>query len=207
MSQERLWDEFFSRQQLTQSQQDHFKDYYERLVAANKLHNITGITDLAHVLTDHFEDSLALRKFIACEELKGLGDVGTGAGFPGLPLKIIYPDIPLVLIEVNAKRRAFLQELVTHFQFSQVSIVELDWRTFLRQTDYSVELFCARASLQPEELIRVFKPSSPYKDSQLIYWASRSWQPSAEVLPFIADTYSYTVGVKERKLVLFKAQL
>ncbi len=201
---ERLWEEFFSRQQLTSIQQDQFKEYYARLVATNKLHNITAITDLALVITDHFEDSLALSNFLDCSTLKGLCDIGSGAGFPGLPLKILYPELPLVLIEVNAKKRAFMQELVTLFQFNDVDILELDWRTFLRHTEYELDMFCARASVPPEELIRVFKPVSPYRSARLVYWASQSWQPSEFVRPFIADTFDYTVGVKQRKLVLLR---
>ena len=160
---ESLWEEFFSRQHLTSPQKEQFKAYYSRLVATNKLYNITAITDLSQVITHHFDDSLALREFIDCSKLSGLADIGTGAGFPGLPIKLVYPELPLVLIEVNAKKRAFLQSLVDEFKLNDVIISELDWRTFLRKTDYQIDLFCARASLQTEELIRVFKPTSHYK--------------------------------------------
>ncbi len=146
---ERLWEEFFSRQHLTSPQQEQFKAYYSRLVVTNKLHNITAITDLSQVITHHFEDSLALREFIDCTKLSGLADIGTGAGFPGLPLKLIYPELSLVLIEVNAKKRAFLQKLVDEFNLADVIISELDWRTLLRKTDFQIDLFCARASLKP----------------------------------------------------------
>jgi len=203
MTQDRegLWAAFFSRQQLTEIQQAHFRIYYEQLVATNKLHNITAITDLAQVITDHFEDSLALRNAIEYSSLKGLGDIGTGAGFPGLPLKLIFPDLPLVLIEVNAKKRAFLQHLVRLFQLRGVVIEGLDWRTFLRQTHYDIDLFCARASLQPEELVRVYKPTSPYKEARLVYWASRTWQPSAPVQGYVQSSYEYQVGSKQRRLI------
>lgn len=204
---ERLWEAFFSRQQLTSTQQAQFKIYYEELVTTNKLHNITAITDLEMVLTDHFEDSLALRSFVDCSTLRGLCDIGTGAGFPALPLKIMFPELPLILIEVNAKKRAFLQDLVQRLGFQYVEIEDRDWRTFLRQSDYSIDLFCARASLQPEELIRVFKPTSPYKAARLVYWASHTWQPSRAVEPYVRDIFSYKVGAKMRKLVLFKASL
>lgn len=201
-STERLWKEFFTRQQLSSLQQEQFKEYYTRLVATNTLHNITAITDLAQVITDHFDDSLALRDIIAISSLRGLADIGTGAGFPGVPLKLVYPELPLVLIEVNAKKRAFLQELVDEFSLRDVIISELDWRTFLRKTDYTIDLFCARASLQPEELIRVFMASSPYKHAKLVYWASHTWQPSVRVAPFLHEEYVYTIGHKTRRLVL-----
>jgi 16S rRNA (guanine(527)-N(7))-methyltransferase RsmG len=202
MSQEQVWNEFFSRQHLTEAQQLQFRDYYTLLIETNRMHNITAITDLPRVINDHFEDSLALRELFDCSKLKGLGDIGTGAGFPALPLKIVYPDLPLFLLEVQAKKRAFLRQLCDYFHFSSVTISELDWRTFLRQTNFEIDLFCARASLQPEELVRAFMSSSPYKHSQVVYWASQGWIPSDQVEPYVDRTVSYSVGAKQRKLIL-----
>ena len=199
-----LWQAFFSRHNLTLLQQEQFKLYYQLLVATNKLHNITAITDLNKVLTNHFDDSLALRSYIESTNPSGLADIGTGAGFPGLPLKLVFPELPLVLIEVNAKKRAFLQGLVDAFSLSDVTISEYDWRTFLRKTEYNVDLFCARASLLPEELIRVFKPSSPYKEGTLVYWATQSWEPSSLVGKFVVDTKEYEIGGVSRKLMFLK---
>ncbi len=200
-----LWKEFFSRHALTSQQQEQFKEYYQLLVATNKLHNITAITDLKKVLTHHFDDSLALRSYIEATQPSGLADIGTGAGFPAIPLKLVIPELPLVLIEVNAKKRAFLQQLVERFRLTDVTISELDWRTFLRKTDYKLDLFCARASLSQEELIRVFKPSSPYNKGTLVYWASLNWQPSKKVAEYVVDTQEYEIGGVMRKLVFLKS--
>jgi 16S rRNA (guanine527-N7)-methyltransferase len=196
-----LWKDFSLRHHLTISQLTMFQEYYVRLVSANERYNLTAITDLEHVITDHFDDSLALIKKIDCSKLKGLADIGTGAGFPGIPLKIIYPSMPLYLIEVSEKKRSFLQELIDAFLFEQVHLSELDWRTFLRKTFYDIDLFCARASLQPEELIRVFKPASPYRHATLVYWAAQGWEPSQAVQQYLTTTMSYQVGAKQRYLV------
>ena len=202
---ESLWGTFCSRNSLTDRQLQLFKQYYQLLVDTCKLHNITAITDLNKVLTHHFDDSLALRSYIKQTSPKGLADIGTGAGFPALPLKLVFPDLPLVLIEVNAKKRAFLQQLVSTFELSDVIISEYDWRTFLRKTSYPVDLFCARASLRTDELIRVFKPSSPYNTATLVYWASEKWQPSTQVAAYVRDTQQYDIGVA-RKLVFMKSR-
>lgn len=199
-----LWHNFVTRNSLTQDQLEQFKQYYHLLVETNKLHNITAITDLSKVLTHHFDDSLALRSYIGQNTPTGLADIGTGAGFPGIPLKIVFPELSLVLIEVNAKKRAFLQRIVDTFGLTEVVISDYDWRTFLRKTRYKVDLFCARASLQPEELIRVFKPSSPYKESTMVYWAAQQWEPSREVAPFVQGSHEYKVGKVSRKLVFMK---
>jgi hypothetical protein len=85
-----------------------------------------------------------------------------------------------------------------------VEIVDLDWRTFLRKTTYPVDLFVARASLAPSELVRIFKPQSHYKDAHLIYWAAQQWQPDAAVARYMYEQHEYAVGDKKRQYVFFK---
>ena len=199
-----VWQDFKERHNLTDKQVAQFKQYYTLLMQANDIHNITAITDLKAVIKYHFEDSLALGQFLDLSSTAGLADVGTGGGFPGIALKIKYPTLPVVLIEVSHKKRVFLQEVITALELADITINDFDWRTFLRKTDYTLELFCARASLQPLELLRMFKPSSPYKDALLVYWASKDWVPDAQTEPFIMREQEYTVGSKQRKLVFFK---
>ena len=201
--QENLWNQFQERYNLTDIQIAQFKHYYTQLVDTNDLHNITAITDLKAVIKYHFEDSLALGQFVDLSSCRGLADVGAGGGFPGLVLKIYYPALSVVLIEVSYKKRVFLQKIIDLLELSGVTISSLDWRTFLRKTDYSLDIFCARASLQPQELLRMFKPSSPYKNALLVYWASKIWLPDASTAPFITREQEYKVGNKQRKLIFF----
>jgi len=199
-----LWQSFASKAHLTDKQRTDFQHFYTMLVSANELHNLTAITDLEKVMNDHFLDSLALTSAIDCSRLTMMGDVGTGAGFPALPIKIMYPELPMVLIEVNHKKREFLETIVQELSFNNVKILDFDWRTFLRKTTYPIDLFCARASLQPEELVRVFKPSSPYAEAQLVYWASSAWQPSSVVKPYIKEDIPYDIADKKRRLIFFR---
>jgi 16S rRNA (guanine527-N7)-methyltransferase len=201
---ELVWSQFAERQQLTAEQTAQFKIYYDLLIRTNDIHNLTAITDLEKVVHDHFEDSLAVRKYLDMTAISTLADIGTGAGFPAIPLKIIYPHLALILIEVNQKKIYFLELLVEELALSNVTITDVDWRTFLRKTSYSIDLFCARASLKPEELVRLFMPSSPYKDAELVYWASRHWQPDEKISQFIKRKEMYALGDKERQLIFFK---
>ncbi len=204
LDEETIWHQFFLQASLTESQGEQFKKYYRALVEANDIHNLTAITDLEKVVTDHFQDSLALSSFVDCTQLKMIGDVGTGAGFPALPLKIAFPHLHMILIEVNHKKIDFLHSVIELLGLTHIECVDLDWRTFLRKTEYDVDLFCARASLQPEELVRLFKPSSPYRDAQLAYWASAQWVAPESVAPFIKRDKPYQVGDKQRRLIFFQ---
>lgn len=200
------WLNFCAHEQMTADQQERFATYLDLLCTWNAKFNITAIRDPEAMITDHFQDSLQLRHVRALEKQRGIADIGSGGGFPGLPLKICYPEVPFVLIEVNNKKIQFLRTVIEVLELQNVEIYSLDWRTFLRKSTYSLDLFLARASLQPEELVRVLNSDSPYADATLVYWASQAWQPSSSVAPLIDKQEGYVVGSKQRKLVFFTSK-
>lgn len=199
-----LWNQFKSEYKLTDEQLEQFQHYQKLLVAWNKKMNLTAITDPKEIIALHFKDSLEIDKAIDVNAIQSVADVGTGAGFPGLALKIKYPHLALYLVEVNLKKISFLEEVVNQLNLTNVETYTDDWRTFLRHTSGDVDLFCARASLKPEELVRVFKPVSPYKNATLVYWAAESWTPSSTVKKYITSEYAYSINNKQRKLVLMR---
>lgn len=86
--------------ELTEVQLNQFITYYEMLVEKNKVMNLTAITEFEEVVEKHFIDSLMLVKAVDLEkENYKVLDLGTGAGFPGMPLKIAYPNLQIVLVE------------------------------------------------------------------------------------------------------------
>jgi 16S rRNA (guanine527-N7)-methyltransferase len=200
------WKQLAQQYTLTEHQLGQLQRYYTLLCDANELFNITAITDLPSVLAYHFADSLQLMQAIDVEKLSMVADVGTGGGFPGMVLKIKYPHLKMVLIEVAQKKVQFLQDVAAELGLTDIIYYSQDWRTFLRKTDYPVDLVCARASLQPEELIRMFQPSSPYKEASLIYWASEQWEPGPQVAPLVARVFPYRVEDRARKLVELKKE-
>lgn len=202
MNIEQVWRDFAQRFELSEHQLDQFQRYYDMICHSNELFNLTAITELKPALNYHFGDSLVLGRVIDITTITTLADVGTGAGFPAIPLKIKYPGLKLVLIEVTHKKAHFLRDVCDQLGLDNVEICTYDWRTFLRTTNYQVDLFCARASLQPEELVRMFQPSSPYRHAQLVYWASRDWEPSDKIKPFITQEYGYVAGFKHRRLIV-----
>lgn len=199
-----LWNSFFSFYNLNETQQNQFYKYLELLNEWNTMHNITSIVDPQSIILDHFWDSLSISKAIDLNLVKSIADVGSGGGFPIIPIKIMYPHLQVYPIEVIQKKVAFLEFISEKLNLENVTVSDLDWRTFLRQTNYKVDLFTARASLQIDELLRLFKPSCEYKDSKLIYWASKNWDPSEPQKKYVEQEYNYKVGDKSRKLVFFR---
>lgn len=198
-----LWKTFATQHALTEEQTNAFQTYCQVLLSWNEKSNITALDTVKQVIHGHFDDSLAAAKGFDFSTISGIVDAGSGGGFPGIPLKIKYPHLFVVLVEVNHKKIAFLNEVITVLGLTGIEVYGLDWRTFLRKTDHPIDLVCARASLPMEELLRIFKPSSPYKTGKLVYWASQNWEPTPQVEPYVKRAIEYKAANKKRKLVTF----
>lgn len=98
---------------LSKDQLEQFDMFYELLTETNKVMNLTAITDFDEVIGKHFLDSVALFKAVDLKKELSLMDVGTGAGFPGIPLKIMRPDLKLTLLDSLNKRLNFLKAVCT----------------------------------------------------------------------------------------------
>ncbi|MDV2989918.1 MAG: 16S rRNA (guanine(527)-N(7))-methyltransferase RsmG [Dehalogenimonas sp.] len=108
---------------LSDDQLTKFETYYARLVAWNKRCNLTSVTDYEAIQTRHFLDSLSI--ILADGDLnhKTIIDVGAGAGFPGLPLKIVFPDMCLTLLEATGKKTEFLSHLCDELDLKSVTVI------------------------------------------------------------------------------------
>src|SRR2546421_13094213 len=101
---------------------EQFQRYRQELLTWNARFNLTAITDPEEVLTKHFLDSLSLLTVYDRPSARLL-DIGAGAGFPGLPLKIVRPQWQVVLLEATGKKVAFLQHVIERLQLKDVEAV------------------------------------------------------------------------------------
>ena len=114
---------------------DYFNNYYELLVEWNKKFNLTSITEYEDVVLKHFIDSILICKFI---EFKGkrIIDIGTGAGFPGIPLKIMNPDNEIILLDSLNKRVNFLNEVISKLGLKNVKAIHSRAEDLAHEKEY-----------------------------------------------------------------------
>lgn len=107
---------------LSEEQIEQLDKYYELLIEKNKVMNLTAITDFDEVIVKHFADSLSICTVMP-DDIHTICDLGTGAGFPGIPMAIAYPNIQFTLIDSLNKRIKFLQEVVDCIGLNNVTLV------------------------------------------------------------------------------------
>ena len=132
---------------LSDRQLEQFVRYYQLLCEKNQVMNLTSVTEWNEVQTKHYLDSLLLCKAVDLTKKHRVLDLGTGAGFPGIPLKIAYPDLEIVLADSLNKRIRFLDEAISELQLTGIETIHARAEDLGRQKGYreSFDLVVSRA--------------------------------------------------------------
>ena len=132
--------------------------YYNMLVETSKVMNLTTIIELEESYIKHFYDSLLLSKSIDLSNELELADVGTGAGFPGLVLKICYPNLKVTLIEPIGKRCKFLQSVIDELGLTDIKVINERAEDYIKTSRESFDIVTARAVAALNILMEICVP-------------------------------------------------
>ena len=130
---------------LTQNQLDQLNEYYNLLIEYNKVMNLTGITEYEEVYLKHFYDSLTLAKVIDLNSINSLCDIGTGAGFPGLVLKIVFPNLKITLLDSLNKRIEFLKAVIDKLNLKNIEVIHSRAEDYALKNRNKFDVTTARA--------------------------------------------------------------
>lgn len=132
---------------LAEAQLEQFAQYYDLLIETNRHFNLTAITEPEEVYCKHYYDSLSLAMIVPVDQIQTVIDVGTGAGFPGIPLKIAYPHLDIVLLDSLKKRVHFLEIVIEKLGLKGIRCIHGRAEDFGNREDYRqrFDLSVARA--------------------------------------------------------------
>lgn len=186
---------------LTDNQKKQFIRFYELLVEWNKVMNLTGITEYEEVNEKHFVDSVSLVKAIDINKVEKVIDVGTGAGFPGIPLKIVFPHLKMVLLDSLNKRIQFLNTVIDELGLSDIQTIHGRAEDFAKKPEYR-ETFDLCVSRAVANLATLSEYCLPYVQNEGYFIPYKSGEIDQEVEQ--AKKAIHLLGGKTDEIIKFQ---
>ena len=137
---------------------DKLEKYYNLLIKYNEVMNLTGITEKKQVYLKHFYDSLCISKVIDLNEEQSLCDVGSGAGFPGIVLKIFYPHLKITLLDSLNKRIEFLNIVIKELNLDNIEAIHVRAEEYAQQNREKFDIVTSRAVANLNTLLELSIP-------------------------------------------------
>ena len=197
--------------ELNDKQVEQFIKFYELLVEWNKVMNLTGITEWDEVLEKHFLDSISLIRAIDLNQELTVMDMGTGAGFPGIPLKIAFPNLKVTLADSLNKRVLFLQEVIDALKLEGIEAIHgraedlARDKTYREQYDLSVSRAVANLSTLSEYCLPFVKLGGQfisYKSGEVEEEVNISKSAVFLLGGKIKDTVKFELGESGRSFIV-----
>ena len=142
---------------LTKDKLDKLQKYYEILITENQKYNLTAIIKQEDVYLKHFYDSLTLKKIVDLNT-QSLCDIGTGAGFPGIVLKIVYPTLKVTLLDSTEKKCKFLQKVIDSLELKDIEVINERAEIFSKENREKYDIVTSRAVAPLKHLLEYSIP-------------------------------------------------
>lgn len=173
--------------------------YYEIVVEKNHVMNLTAITEFEEFVRKHFVDSYMITLKNVFHAGERLIDIGTGAGFPGIPLKIMFPDLEIVLLDSLNKRILFLQDVIKKLQLTHITAIHARAEELARKNEYreTFDWCVSRAVASMSTLVEYCVPFVKVGGSFISYKSGKGME-ELEQANYAIQTLGGCVGLVEK---------
>ena len=171
--------------------------YYNLLIEENKKYNLTAITNKEDVYLKHFYDSLTLTKIITLSN-QHICDIGTGAGFPGIVLKIIFPDLKVTLLDSTEKKCKFLKLIISKLNLNNIDVINERAEIYSKTTREKYDIVTSRAVAPLKHLLEYSIPLVKVNG----YYIAMKGDISKEIIGI--NIYEKKLDIKEVKRLSFE---